>query len=696
MSDGIDGPTAETEALYREIAESAADAIVTVDADDTVRYANPAVETVFGYEPSALVGRPFQVLLPERRRSGESAVVDRLLEAAAAAETLEFTGVRNDGTEVDLDVSVAVHESRGPERLSVFLRDVSDRMRRERALRDAYEVLSARDTTFETQVDDLLEVGRRVVGTDYATLSRVRGDEYVFEAVATPPDAELRAGDTVQLGTTNCERVVETRETLVLDDVAADAPELAPRAGNAEWGISSYLGSPVFVNGSVYGTFCFYDKEVRSTAFTDWETTFVDLLSTWVGDELEQRRYVERLAALNELNGVVRTVSDAVLSESTRSEIESRACRALAAADSYSFAWVAEADPATQAVRVRAEAGAEGYLDDVPITLDAADETGRGPTSQALRTGETQVVASVDEDPVYAPRRDHGERYGYRSVVAVPIAYEGNVFGVLTVYTDRDNAFEGGECDVIEHLGGIIGHAIVAAERRELLLGDAMVELELRIVDALGRYGIEQGPDEEVQFDAVIPTGGSEYLVSGSTTEAGLGSLERLVEHVDRFRELSTERVEDSTVEFELVVAASPLVGSFESISGEFVGAAFEGTDLRIRVRLPKGADVRRVLEAVRKAFPDTNLVSKQEVSRERKPARRESVDLEELTDKQLNSLRTAYRAGYFEWPRDASGTEVAEKLGVAPATFSQHLRAVERKVFGSLLDDAPAGGGRT
>jgi PAS domain S-box-containing protein len=693
VSDGIEDGPLEAADEYRLITEAASDAIVTIDADHTVRYANPAVERVFGYAPDELVGRSVDILFPDSVRTTGPSAIDRLMEHDVNGDDadLEFTGRHADGSEVEISVSIAAHEVDSDVRLTGFIRDVTDRKERERGLREAYQIVSEHGRSFEEQLGDLLEVGRRVVGTEYATLSRVRGDQYLFEAVVAPDDADLEAGDTVPLGSTNCERVVETQETLVLNDVASDAPELADRAGNAEWGISSYLGTPVFVDGEVYGTFCFYDTEARSTEFSEWDTAFVHLFSTWVGNELEQQRYVERLVALNELNDVVRAVSDAVLSESTRAEIEHRACQALADADSYLFAWVGEADPATQTVSLRAEAGVEGYLDDVTISVDADDPRSQGPTGRALQTAETQTVTSVDDDPRYAPWRDQGARYGYTSAAAVPISYEGNVFGVLNVYTDRENAFEGGELAVIDHLGDIIGHAIVAAERREVLLGDTVVELDLRIVDALANYGIHDAPDDEIRFDAIIPTGGDAFLVSGETTAAGLTFLEEIVAQSGQWQRLTVNDSPGPAVDFELAVTSPSQLTSLQSISGEFVAAAIEGTDLRVCVHLPKNVDVRRILDTVREVFPETNLVSKQEVTREhRTPRSTGEVDLDELTDKQLNSLRAAYMAGYFEWPRDASGKEVAAKLDIAPATFSQHLRAVERKVFGSLLDGEP------
>ncbi|QLH77368.1 helix-turn-helix domain-containing protein [Halosimplex rubrum] len=67
-----------------------------------------------------------------------------------------------------------------------------------------------------------------------------------------------------------------------------------------------------------------------------------------------------------------------------------------------------------------------------------------------------------------------------------------------------------------------------------------------------------------------------------------------------------------------------------------------------------------------------------------------------ELTDGQLEVLVTAYRTGYFERPRETTGAEVAADLDISPSTFSQHLRAAQRKLLTALFAECgPAAGHR-
>lgn len=168
---------------------------------------------------------------------------------------------------------------------------------REQTLQSAYEIIADGDRSVSEQLEALLEVARDHIGTDYATFSHIQDDQYEFERVAVAPGINLEAGHTTDLMELPiCERVFQTGEPLVLSDVAAEAPELV----DPEWGIACYLGAPVVVNGTSYGTFCFYDVEPRSEAFSQWEQTFVELLGDWVGAELHRQQTTEQLQRQNE------------------------------------------------------------------------------------------------------------------------------------------------------------------------------------------------------------------------------------------------------------------------------------------------------------------------------------------------------------------------------------------------------------
>ena len=85
-SEDLGGSTPELDSLvrdtdfFRSLVENGSDAIVSIDKDSTVLYANQAVERVFGYEPEELVGDDLTALMPERFHSQHFNAVDRYLD----------------------------------------------------------------------------------------------------------------------------------------------------------------------------------------------------------------------------------------------------------------------------------------------------------------------------------------------------------------------------------------------------------------------------------------------------------------------------------------------------------------------------------------------------------------------------------------------------------------------------------------
>jgi predicted DNA binding protein len=107
-------------------------------------------------------------------------------------------------------------------------------------------------------------------------------------------------------------------------------------------------------------------------------------------------------------------------------------------------------------------------------------------------------------------------------------------------------------------------------------------------------------------------------------------------------------------------------------------------------VVIPPSGDVRQLIEALEPHYERIELVS-----RRKKSVREEPTDSlpdavgPELTDRQYEVVKAAYLSGYFEWPRDSTGEEVAETLDITQPTFNRHLRTTEQKLFAALFGDS-------
>ncbi len=127
----------ESELRYRLLWETCPDAVLLVDPDGCVRFANPAVKAVFGHSVEEISGRQFSLLLPERLRTGPLAGFERFLGSANArsgVRTVETAGRRKDGVEVPIEVSFGDMMWHGQPRLVTFIRDITARKQAEREL----------------------------------------------------------------------------------------------------------------------------------------------------------------------------------------------------------------------------------------------------------------------------------------------------------------------------------------------------------------------------------------------------------------------------------------------------------------------------------------------------------------------------------------------------------------------------------
>jgi PAS domain S-box-containing protein len=401
---------------------------------------------------------------------------------------------------------------------------------------------------------------------------------------------------------------------------------------------------------------------------------------------LETKR--TKLAALNEVNTVVREVTDGILDQSTRHEIEQLVCESLATCGSYKFAWIGEVNAQTREIELRAEAGIEGYLDEITISVDPSNPMSQGPAGTAVQTQEIQVSQNVFTDPAFEPWRDIARAHDYQSVAVIPITHDETLYGVMGLYSHTPDAFADEKQAIIKQLGEIIGHAIATVERKQALMSNAVTELEFEIRDVFAEVDVSEIPGT-ITFDHVVPVGGDSYLQYGRTTPEMVAVLETLESQYSSWESVTVLSESETEVRFELRLSEPPVTSIVADAGGSMREAIIEDSDFRMTIHLPQSTNVRGVLDRIRETYPNTRPVARRQITRSETTSEQVvSTWTEELTDKQRASLEAAYFAGFFEWPRNSSGKDLANTMGVAPATFHQHLRIAEGKLFEVLLDD--------
>ncbi|MCK5417643.1 MAG: PAS domain S-box protein, partial [Desulfobacterales bacterium] len=136
-----------SEEQFRSVVETAIDAIITVDGRGTIIFWNPQAELMFGYSANDMIGKPVGVIMPERFRHSHQLGLSK---AAARKKTkfagniLELVGLRKDGNEFPLELSLASWETKDGVFFTAIIRDISERKQAEGALQAARNELEHR------------------------------------------------------------------------------------------------------------------------------------------------------------------------------------------------------------------------------------------------------------------------------------------------------------------------------------------------------------------------------------------------------------------------------------------------------------------------------------------------------------------------------------------------------------------------
>ena len=134
----------ELEERYRLVVDNANDAIVSVDTQGEITFWNRAAENTFGYSAHEIMGKPAALIVPERFHRNLLNLVSRAFsngKSVAGGKPVEFYGLRKDGSEFPLELSVASWKTQQGVFLTSIIRDITERKRAEEALRKSEQTI---------------------------------------------------------------------------------------------------------------------------------------------------------------------------------------------------------------------------------------------------------------------------------------------------------------------------------------------------------------------------------------------------------------------------------------------------------------------------------------------------------------------------------------------------------------------------
>ncbi|HEX8639262.1 MAG TPA: PAS domain S-box protein, partial [Pyrinomonadaceae bacterium] len=150
IANAIDRKRAEnalrySEEQYRIVAETASDAVISIDERSTILFVNPSAERIFGYKVEEMKGQNLSMLMPEYLRHLHDAGQRRYIETGKRHLNwahVEVPGLHRDGHEIPLELSFGEYLNGDRHVFIGIARDVSERKRSEALLRESEQQFS--------------------------------------------------------------------------------------------------------------------------------------------------------------------------------------------------------------------------------------------------------------------------------------------------------------------------------------------------------------------------------------------------------------------------------------------------------------------------------------------------------------------------------------------------------------------------
>jgi len=144
-----------SEARFRSVAQSAVDAIVSINSHDEIMFWNDGAQKIFGYTEEEVLGRPSTILMPDRYREAHSNGVAQYIASGRQVligKTLEVQGVKKNGEEFPLELSLSTWRTREGIFFTAIIRDISDRKAAEKALEQSTAEAKQRTEELESLI----------------------------------------------------------------------------------------------------------------------------------------------------------------------------------------------------------------------------------------------------------------------------------------------------------------------------------------------------------------------------------------------------------------------------------------------------------------------------------------------------------------------------------------------------------------
>lgn len=399
--------------------------------------------------------------------------------------------------------------------------------------------------------------------------------------------------------------------------------------------------------------------------------------------EQEYHAQANELQDVERLNAQIRSAIKAVVEAGTQESVKQVLCDSLISHEEFTGVWIGEPRHSEGSIEVAASAGAlDTYLRSVELDLDSASTV---PTARALAEREPVVESNLAENPHQDSWRNPALIQGSRSVASVPIVYDEILYGALSVHSHQPNHFDERTVSVLAELGELIGYILNTVAQRYALQTGGSVELTFDLQSDDTFVEMARELDATIQIHHIIDQSEEASLVYFSVVGSEPRQVIETVDQVSPLRDITLISSEEPPT-FEVTTYASCVGTEIRGLGANLRSVSVSESTCELTISVPHDGDIQRIVRHLDERYQNVEVRANDDEQSIAMPGN-PMVLHEVLTERQETILRAAFVNGYFDQPRERTGVEIAESLGISQPAFATRLRAAQRNLLTVFLE---------
>ncbi|MEG3753001.1 diguanylate cyclase [Psychromonas arctica] len=239
--------------LLTEMFDSFSEAVVVANIDRKIIYMNDTFAELFGYQKQELYGQQTKILYANEVDFSEQGNKRFNINAKSTPDSYRVSYQRKGGAQFLGVTSGTTMRNASGEVVGyiAFIRSARSAEQSLDTLQHIHNITSNVGLTYDQRVQDLLQVGLNHFGFEIAIISHITGSDYVVES-CVDINSELKPATCFDISGTYCVHTLKANKTLGFHFTGKSEIKNHPCYQNFK--LESYIGTPIKVDGKLYGT----------------------------------------------------------------------------------------------------------------------------------------------------------------------------------------------------------------------------------------------------------------------------------------------------------------------------------------------------------------------------------------------------------------------------------------------------------